>query len=167
MDKQKAYTGRDIEFQDKEWTAQRIGWAVMALLVLAAALGLLGNSGPLAQAERQAGDGSITVGYLRLDRHHSVGELTVDISAEFVENDEMSIWLDRDFASRLNITRIVPEPDQVLIEPERVVYAFAVGEHGSPLTVSISYEHDGFWQEEGRLGLVNGETVELTQFLFP
>jgi hypothetical protein len=167
VDKQKAYTGRDIEFQDKEWTAQRIGWVLMVLIVLLAAVGLLGNSGPLARAEREAADGSLAVNYFRLDRHHGPGDLSIEVSPEFVQGGEIHLWLDQDFASRLEIMRVMPEPESVEIGPERVVYVFAVGEQGSPLTISFAYEHDGFWLEEGRLGLMNGEAVEFTQFLFP
>lgn len=167
MDKQRVYTGRDIDFQRKEWTVQRIGWAVMLLIVVLAVLGLLGSSGPLARAERETADGSLEVSYLRLDHHHGEGDLTVEVAPEFVENGEIRVWIDRDFASRLAINRVVPEPESVEIEPERVVYIFAVGDQSSPLTVAFAYEHDGFWLEKGRLGLVNGEAVELTQFVFP
>lgn len=40
--------GRDIAYQRREWIAQRIGWVTIALLVVAALLGLLGSVGPSA-----------------------------------------------------------------------------------------------------------------------
>jgi hypothetical protein len=41
----------DPKFQKKEWRAQRIGIALLALLVAAAAAGLTGMGGPLNDAE--------------------------------------------------------------------------------------------------------------------
>ena len=167
MEKQKTYTGRDIEFQRKEWRAQRIGWVVMALIVIGAMVGVLGNSGPVARASRTAGDGSFEVHYYRLERHHGPGELSVEVAPEAVQDGEVRLWLDRDFVVRAEIQRVVPEPDRVAIEPDRVIYVFAAGEQPGPLTIAFSYEHDGYWLEQGRLGLVDGETVEFSLFLFP
>lgn len=167
QEKRKVYTGRDIEFQQMEWLVQRIGWAVMVLIVVGAAVGVLGNSGPLAEASRTAGDGSFEVHYHRLDRHHGPGKLTVEVAPEAVRDGEVRLWVDRDFVDRAGIKRVVPEPESVEIEPERVVYVIAVGEHGGPLSISLSFEHDGYWRERARLGLVNGDAVEFTQFLFP
>jgi hypothetical protein len=34
----------ELEFQRRDWMAQRVGWTVMALVVVVALLGLLGGS---------------------------------------------------------------------------------------------------------------------------
>ena len=169
MDKEQfeAHTGRAIGYQRKEWGAQRIGWILMVALVVAAAAGLLGASGPVATAQVDAPDGSMQVEYLRLDHHLGSGELTVEIAPGFVTDGEVRLWLDRTYVDDLGLERVVPEPDRVELEPERVVYVFNVGAEDGPLTVSFSYRQEGLWRAEAELGLVNGSPVEFSQFVFP
>ena len=167
MADQRAYAGRDIEFQAKEWTAQRVGWIAMVAIVLLAASGLLGNAGPLATAERSAPDGSLSITYFRFDRHHAPGELDIEVAPAFVEEGEVRLWIDAELVARLGIERISPEPESVEMAPERYVYVFAVAEPGEPLTVAIDYKHNGYWRERGQIGLENGAPITLSQFVFP
>ena len=51
----------DIHFQRKEWTFQRIGVAMLFLIVLAALLGLTGMGGPASHAEAGERDGPLFV----------------------------------------------------------------------------------------------------------
>ena len=162
-----AHTGRAIGYQRKEWKAQRIGWAVMALLVLLALSGLLGSSGPLADAEAEATDSSVRVRYLRFDHHRGPGELSVEIAPEFVAEGEVRLWVDRHYIDGLEMQAVVPEPDQVELEAERVVYVFTVGEGSGPLTVTFTYRQAGYWRTTAKLGLVNGGQVEFSQFVYP
>ena len=48
--------GQDLDFQRREWAVQRVGWGAMALVILAALLGLFGSSGPLSRAATNAAD---------------------------------------------------------------------------------------------------------------
>lgn len=162
-----AYTGRAIGYQRNEWRAQRIGWAVMALLVLLALTGLLGGSGPLAEAEIEAADGSVRVRYLRLDHHHGPGELSVEIAPEFVEAGELRLWMDRSYLDGLNLETVVPEPERVELEAERAIFVFNVGEGRGQLTLTFTYHHDGYWWDVAKLGLINGDPVEFSQIVFP
>ena len=50
---------QDMGFQRTEWVVQRAGWVGMALLILAALVGLLGR-GPLSAAVARAGDGALS-----------------------------------------------------------------------------------------------------------
>ena len=56
----------DLPFQRRAWVAQRIGWVLMALFVLAAAVGLLG-AGPLSHARIDV-PGLMTLEYERFAR---------------------------------------------------------------------------------------------------
>lgn len=49
----------DRAFQEKFWTFQRVAWALMALILLAALAGTTGSGGPLAHAEASGPGGSI------------------------------------------------------------------------------------------------------------
>ena len=166
-DEQVLDEGRDIAYQRREWTAQRVGWAVMALLVLAAGIGALGSSGPAATAETGASDGSLRVRYARLERHHAPSRMVIDVAPRFAESGEVRLWLDIGYAQQLSLESIVPEPESVEVEPERVVYVFAAGDASGPLEITFLYEHDGFWWQVAQLGLTDGAPVEFGQFVFP
>ena len=159
--------GRDIEYQRREWRAQRIAWVAMAAVVLAAGLGLLGNAGPLASARSEASDNSIRITFDRLVRHHAPSELTIDVAPEFVEEGEIRLWVDVAYMRAIGLESILPEPESVELEPGRVVYVFSASEPDFPLVITFFYEHDGFWSQRGRLGLVNGTPVAFSQFVFP
>jgi hypothetical protein len=59
---------QDLRFQRRMWAVQRIGWAVMALVVLAGLLGLFGP-GPLSSATAGKEEGPLLVeGYERFVR---------------------------------------------------------------------------------------------------
>ena len=51
---------QDLRFQKREWAFERASWVVMALVVLAGLLGLLGR-GPMSDQTAVSGDGLVTV----------------------------------------------------------------------------------------------------------
>ena len=48
---------QDLVLQQRTWRVQRIGWVVLALIVLCGTLGLFGGIGPLNSTSTQAADG--------------------------------------------------------------------------------------------------------------
>lgn len=159
--------GLDFAYQHREWVAQRIGWVSIALLVVAALLGLTGSVGPFATAQKEAPDGSIEIAYTRLERHHAPADLMIRVAPGFAESGEVHLWLEADYVHSLGLQSIVPEPESVELAPERVIYVFAVAEGDGPLEITFTYEHDSFWQQDARLGLTNGAPVEFSQFIYP
>jgi hypothetical protein len=163
---QRAHAGRDIGFQEWEWTIQRVAWVVMTLIIVAAAIGLFGN-GPLAETSRTVGDESVRAHYHRIVRHHQPRTLRVDVAPEAIQGGEVEVWLDSEYAKTFGLQSIIPEPESTSIERDRVVYTFSAGEGDGPLSITFFYENDGFWRQSARLGIVDGATVEFSQFVFP
>lgn len=91
----------------------------------------------------------------------------IEVAPEFLETSEARLWLDAEYVQTIDLQSIVPEPESVELGSERVIYVFAIGEGNRPMGITIGYEHDGLWQQEARLGLANGVTVEFSQFIFP
>ena len=66
----------DMDFQHKEWIAERWGWRIMALVLLAGLLGLFGQ-GPLSDKTVQSGSLLVQYGrFERLFKNGKVGRLT-------------------------------------------------------------------------------------------
>jgi protein-L-isoaspartate(D-aspartate) O-methyltransferase len=163
----RANEGRDIEYEQREWVAQRVAWVVMLLLVVAALLGLLGAPGLLGEARTTASDGSIKLEYDRISRFHAPTRLVIDVSPDFVDNGEIQLWVDAGYAEGLTIESIAPEPESTDLEPGRIVYTFTVSDPDVPLRISLRYVHDSYWRAEAAMGLVNGEPVTFSHIVLP
>ena len=57
----------DMEFQRRSWIVQRIGWAIFALVILLAALGLFGD-GILSDTKAGQEEGALWLEYPRFER---------------------------------------------------------------------------------------------------
>lgn len=167
MDQHVTNLGEDISYQRREWVVQRVGWVVMALIVVAALFGLLGESGPFAEAELRAADGSLQVHHVRIAHHHAPAALTITVAPDLVEGGELRLWIDAAYARTLDIQSIIPEPESVEVGPERIVYTFAVADWKGSLTIVYHYEQESYWWKRGHLGIEGGAAVELVQFVFP
>ena len=158
--------GQDLEFQRREWTIQRIGWAAMALIALAALLGLFG-SGPLSHATAgQEGD-PLRLAYARLDRKRSPSDLRLEIAAGTAQEGQVRLWLDRAYLAGLELQQILPEPDQAQASGDRMVYVFQVGDPNQATEVIFQVEHNTFGLKTGRVGLVDGPGLEFRQLVYP
>lgn len=99
----------DRPWQEKFWTAQRVGWLLMAVLVVAALLGATGKGGPLASASVKA-DGGV-LNYPRITRWQSNEQLVARLPAS--ASGEVGIELSRPFVELFSIESIEPEPSEV------------------------------------------------------
>ena len=102
------------ERQDRPWElrAQRLGWGVFLLLILAALAGLLGH-GPFSRT--QAGDAAsaLRVAYNRFERYQGPTELQLHLKPEALRDGKFRVWIGRDFLDGVEIERIEPEPETV------------------------------------------------------
>lgn len=99
----------DRAWQEKFWTAQRFGWIVMALFILAVIAGLTGMGGPLASARAELGGG--TIKYPRITRWQADDQLEVRLEQSSAANVELT--LSPQFVHTFAISSIQPEPTQV------------------------------------------------------
>jgi hypothetical protein len=163
---ERTITGHNIEYQRREWVAQRIGWALMMLFILAAFIGMLGT-GVAAMTSTSAGNDALHLEYPRIARHHQPRIMTMTVAPDQVQDGKIEVWLDRAYAHQFDVQSTVPEPESVQIEPDRVVYAFQTGNADAPLVITWFYQHDGYWTVSGAIGIVDGPQVSVSQFILP
>ncbi|HEX7080192.1 MAG TPA: hypothetical protein VF329_04190 [Gammaproteobacteria bacterium] len=155
----------DMEFQRRTWIVERFGWAVLALIVVAAILGLFGK-GLLGHAEATAADGTLTVEYYRFWRMQS--PMMVGVAAQTVPTgDRARIWMDRAYVESVQVDRITPEPESVEAAADRLIYVFALAHAGEPLRATFEVEPQRPWRVRGRVGVEGGEMVMFSQFVYP
>lgn len=155
---------RDLAFQRREWAVQRAAWAAMALVLLAALAGLFG-SGPLSEASVEAGP--LAVGYGRFQRRHAPEELVVAVAPRASAGGRVEVWLPAAYLGAIDVESVVPAPEAVRADGDRVVYAFAVDDPGQPLEATFSLEHDDVGVVHGGAGLVGGPEVAFRQVVYP
>ena len=88
---------------------QRVGWAIMALILLAALIGLTGKGGPLASGTAKAAGAKID--YPRITRWKSDDQLTVRLPAS--ASGAVDVELSKAFGEMFSIRSVEPEPSEV------------------------------------------------------
>ncbi len=96
-----------IGFQRRVWRAERIGWALMLAVVLAALGGLFGGGGPLARGE--AADGGLEAEWPRMARLGAAAPIRVTLPPEPGAR-EAELLLPPDFAANWQVRAIAPAP---------------------------------------------------------
>lgn len=129
---------QDLAFQRRSWVVQRVGWVLMAVLVLAAALGFLG-SGPLSRARAEV-PGLMTVEYQRFARLETGETLTLRLQPAATSGDAVRVSLDQAFLGSVKLESVQPAPARVEAAGGRLVYVFAVAEPRVPTVVTFRYE---------------------------
>ena len=157
---------QDLDFQRRAWVAQRVGWALMALFVLAASVGLLG-SGPLSHT-RQTVPGVMTVEYERFARFETTETLTVRLESASTAGDIVQLSLNRDFLDSARIETVLPPPARVDSAAERLIYVFAMGEPGVPVTVRFTFQPQRIGVHQGVVRLESRDArLSFRQLVYP
>jgi hypothetical protein len=155
---------RDLRFQRREWTVQRAGWLVMMAIVLAALSGLFG-SGPLSAATAEVE--SLHLQYSRFERRHAPTKLEVSVASSAVSQDQVEVWFSVGYLARIQITSIVPEPEEVSETDDRVIYRFNIDDRTRAPRILMSLEHDEPGLTTGRMGLIDGPELAFWQVVYP
>jgi hypothetical protein len=157
---------QDLTFQRHEWRVQRIGWAAMALAMIAAVTGLMGG-GPLSTAARASPDRRVQIEYERFLRYRDPSVLHVYLQPEAVADEEVRLSLNRAYLQGVEFTRIIPEPHEERIGSEEHTFVFRADELRTSAWVAIHFEADVFGALEGELKVGDGEGVRFRQYIYP
>lgn len=114
----------DRAFQERFWTFQRVAWAVMALILIAALAGATGSGGPLADAEASGPGGSIE--YPRIARWQSAERMIVRLPPE--ARGTARLELGGAFTQTFAIEDIEPQPSSSVATAAGHRYEFALGD---------------------------------------
>ena len=155
---------QDLCFQQRMWILQRLGWGVMACLILAALMGLLG-SGPLASRTLDSPQRRFRLEYQRFLRHRAPTRLLLQVKSNLRE--EVQVWYDRTLIEHFIIKQIVPLPTRVEVNAERLTYIFRVTDQKEPLLIIFSLEPETFGSLSGRVGIEHDDSLYFQQFVYP
>lgn len=156
----------DIGFQRWSWRGQRLGWAVLAAIVAAALLGLVGP-GPLSHSTAVADDGSYAVDYERFARQGGTVEVVIRLDREIAAQPTVEIALDGDLLEAVSVDAVEPRPDSWLIDGGDVRLRFSTTTAARPGSISLRMTPAGMGPAAGTLRVVGHPPVRLWQFVYP
>jgi len=157
---------QDLAGQRRGWRAQRIGWVLLAMFVVAALLGLFGP-GPLSRAIAGQERDPLWAEYYRFWRFQAPMTLRIHVVPEATGGRELRIWLSRPYLQGMSVQHITPEPVRVEAGADRFTYVFALGEPAGATAVTFTLEPEARGTVRGRVGVEAGPTIGFRHFVYP
>jgi hypothetical protein len=161
--------GNDLELgqnradQQGPVIVQQVSWSVMALIAIAALLGLTG-SGWLSEAKVGKSGDPTWIEYERFGRFQAPEKMRIHVEPQQVADGELRIWISRSYLEGMQIHQVTPEPDRMEAMPDRLVYVFK-GTAPTAITLYMEPEQIGFLP--GSVGLEGGQPLYFQQFVYP
>jgi hypothetical protein len=157
---------QDLAFQRTCWTAQRIGWIAMALLVLSALLGLFGR-GLFSHTLIRDPSIPLSVEYERFGRYQSPLTLRVHVNPGASAVGTVGLWFSQDFLRNVRIQSITPQPDRAELSPNGTVYIFGLAQRNQGGEAIVHFEPLIIGALSGKVGLTESHTIAFTQWIYP
>ena len=154
----------DPVFQQRSWRAERMAWMVIAVLLLAALLGLFGD-GVFSHAKAVDASGALEVEYERLAR--ASAPLRLQLRAWAPQAGEVQVWLSRAYLDEMCVEAISPLPEQVEATADQLIYRFRTPSAGTRLNIifQLTPQHAG--RLSGQAGMAAGAQVNFHSFIYP
>jgi len=153
------------ESQRRGWIADRIGWAAMAAVIVAALVGLFGN-GFLGLGEAKDATGLLEVEYNRFGRNGADVALTVQVNETAATQGEIAVWLPNEYLDAVRIDDIRPTPDKSQARANGLLFTFLT--EGGNLEALFDLTGDKIGPVSGVVGLDGPQgAATFDQFFYP
>ena len=151
----------NAQFQRRFWRVERLAWLIYGLFILAALVGLTGDGGHFARAERIAG--GLEVSYPAISRWRSQEDLAVRLPAGAGSRD---LRVDAGFLAAFDVLQITPAPETAQALPDGLRWTFRA-QPGRPAKVSLLIEARRPGRLSYRLDSGDGATLRLSTLVLP
>jgi hypothetical protein len=156
----------DIGFQRRDWAVRHIAWAILALIILAALLGLFSN-GILSQATLGGDEAALQLEYERFGRHKAPMTLKVRLGPKAIQEGRARLWLERNYLNTIKVETITPQPDSVESSANRLIYVFSAPGSNYSVEVTFVVQSEKVGRQAGQVGLAGGPALSFRQFIYP
>jgi len=157
---------QDLDFQRRCWKVQRIGWTIMALLILGGLLGVFGR-GPLSRTLASDPSIPLSLEYERFGRYQSLLTLRLHLNPGAYEDGKIRLWFSRDFLRAVQIQGITPKPARAELSPSGTIYIFAFAQPNRGGDVTVHFEAQAIGSLSGTIGLTESRSIAFTQWIYP
>lgn len=153
----------DMRAQMRTWRAQRIGWAVMGLILIAALAGLFFH-GPLSSTVARSADDSLAVDYERFAHKTAITHFVVRIGPPLRE--QVLLRLSPSFAGMHDVDGLEPRPLRSSSGSYGLEYVFGRSAAGD-LAVHIAARPKRFGFVSVHVEVEGRGAVNIAQFVYP
>ena len=157
---------QDPDAQRHHWIAERVGWTVITLVILAALLGLFG-SGWLSEASVGTPEGALRLEYSRFGRFLAPTTLRLHLGPDVIHEGRVSLWLTGTISKLLRYSAFSRRRHAVEAGADRLTYVLRVSDAGRPTTVTIHLEPDRVGSLSGQIGVAGHKPLRFDQFIYP
>jgi hypothetical protein len=159
---------QDLEHSRLEWRLERVGWAIMALIIVAALIGLLGP-GPVSSTT--VGKGSVLWGeYEQFIRYQAPHVLRLHVRPKGTDS-LVHLRLSRTFVDNVEMMQIKPEPAHIEAESNHFSYSFARDDasrtRDDSLTFTFEYQPEEFGKMEIEASVPDHHVIRFNQLVYP
>jgi hypothetical protein len=152
--------------QRRGWVLERVAWIVVAIVLVAAVLGLFGN-GLLTPTAVGTSGGTLIVSYERFGRYGADSVLRVEVSNEAFVDDRFTLSISTSYLDSMKIDDIAPQPIESRFSDRAAIFTFATPDAASA-HVRFDMTGSDVGGLDGTVGLPSvGERTSFSQFLFP
>lgn len=155
---------QDLPFQYREWRIERIAWFIIALLLLAAALGVFGRH-PFARVTVHTSDGRLSVQYDRFTRYQTNVDLLATLQPAKEGSGIVRLWFDPQYLDNLKVVAVSPLP--VRGEAREGGRAFVFQTDGTQFTATVSVQFETIGLVHGRIWTDEGKPLALSHLVWP
>jgi hypothetical protein len=155
---------QDLGFTARVWRLERLAWLLMATVILAALIGVMGG-GWLSRAKIE-GPG-LSAEYERFLRYQTPTSLLVTLRRERPDETSLDLVVDAELLRAFKVERLVPEPQRVTHEQGGARYVFPLAESEQQVRVRLALEPDRVGMQNTRLWRAGRQPVHLRQFVWP
>lgn len=156
---------QDLQLERRVWVIQRIGWALMAILVAAAVAGFLGP-GPLNDGKAADPAGRWHMAYSHRLHFRTAQEISVYVRPEATTSGKVRFWISQRYMKDQSVNSLTPTPDQVEAGSDRMVFTFNVTP-GKQAPLYFELEPSAYGPTSGEFGLEGQPGVRIDQLVLP
>ena len=153
----------DMRLQRKVWRFERLGWYGLVVLIVLTLAGLF-SKGPLSTTQVRSADGQLRVEYQRFLRNGSSDALV--IHAQGTARTPLEVEINGELLQGFDVEMLQPPPLKASTAGEGVKLWTLSGDQGRA-TLYLTLRSDGVGNFDTRVSLVNGATVDVSQFIYP
>lgn len=148
------------------WRVERIAWALGAIALIAAMLGLFGY-GPMSRTTVGNPD-ALQVEYDRFQRSSAPTDYAVTANASLAREGELRIRFDQSLIDHVEFDDIVPDPEHVRAGNGYTEFVFDVAP-GSEAHARIAFRFrpTTFGHRSGQVAASGAAPVTLDQYIYP
>jgi hypothetical protein len=146
----------ELKLHRRGWVIQRVGWVIMFLIIIMAALGAFGEG---ILSEKKVKQGNINIEYQKFFRYETEMKILLE-SPQHIS----SLSFPQEYLKEFRMLRIEPEPDNNSTINSEVVYNF-LPSNNRIVTVYLIPKNYG--SIKGYIKVNGGATTELNHFIYP